>query len=193
MSYINGEMIVPESITMYANQKQVSGRITQLAQGVLERYADTKPLFVCLLRGGVPFASQLMFEMTKLSPAYYPEMEYLKVVTYGEGREAKTPTITALFDVETVRSRIIVMVDDVLDTGRTPAAVEDYLQGLGAQKVDLVVLTQKQKHRERWRQATACGFEIPDKWQIGMGCDDTSTAPEAFRWAPFIGLVSMDQ
>lgn len=190
LTYIKWENNVSESITIFANQQQVANRITQVAQLILERYADTKPLFVCLLRGGVPFASRLMFEITAQSPAYYPEMEYLKVTTYAEGREAQVPRITSLFDEHMITDRTIVMIDDVLDTGRTPAAVQDYLARQGALAVDLVVLTQKRKPRDHWQDATICGFDLPDNWQIGMGCDDASTAPEAFRWAPYVGIVT---
>ena len=54
---------------------------------VVERYKDKDPLFVCLLRGGAPFATKLMFEITKVDPSFNPEMDYTIIKTYGNRRE----------------------------------------------------------------------------------------------------------
>lgn len=178
-----------EKMEILFDEAEVSQRIHDMAAEVIERYKDKRPLFVCLLRGGVQFGSLLMFEITKLDPEFHPETEYLKVVTYGHGRKAQAPKIIPLFDADTVQGRNIVLVDDVLDTGATPFAVEQFVRDLGARDIDLVVLSQKQREREYWQEATIYGFKTPDVWLAGMGCDDAAVAPEAYRWAPYIGAV----
>lgn len=184
-----GTDTIATSPTILVDARAVGERIAVLATEVIAQYGHEKPLFVCLLRGGVPFASGLMCAIVEQDPDFHPELEYMKITTYGDGREARTPEVLTGMDEAVINGRTVVILDDVLDTGRTPAAVEAYLRSRGAADVKLIVLAQKQKERSQWQQATLYGFEVPDVWLVGMGCDDATVAPEAYRWAPFIGAV----
>lgn len=176
--------------TVLVDEARVAARITALGKQIAATYKSENPLFLCLLRGGVPFASQLMFAIVAADPDFHPQMEYMRVKTYGGTRQAHEPEITVTIDQAEINGRTVVIVDDILDTGRTPGAIESYLQTCGAKEVQLIVLVQKQKPRTQWHEATLHGFELPDVWITGMGCDDTATAPEGYRWAPYIGSAS---
>ncbi len=54
---------------------------------------EQKPLYVALLRGAAPFASKLMFAIAERDPTYHPELDYMMVSTYGDGRTAGTPRV----------------------------------------------------------------------------------------------------
>lgn len=158
-----------------------------MASEVIERYRFKNPLFVCLLRGGAPFASQLLFNITTQSPAFHPEMDYMTVKTYSNRRASKPPELVMDLAPDTdTKGRTVIVLDDVLDEGGTADFVSNYLLKRGAASVDMVVLVQKQKARGKYIEASLFGFEAPDEWVIGMGMDDHRVQKEAYRWAGHI-------
>jgi hypoxanthine phosphoribosyltransferase len=169
----------------------VDRRIEEMAAELIERYRGTDPLFVCLLRGGAPFATRLMFAVTKVDPHFHPELDYMTVRTYASTRSASHPELVmGLAPGTDVHGRTVVMLDDVLDKGHTASFTAGYLELLGASQVDLVVLMQKRVERERYADATIYGFEAPDAWLTGMGMDDTRIAREANRWMVDLAIAT---
>lgn len=164
--------------------QQVHDRIGGLAGEITERYKNDKPLFVCLLRGGAPFAAKLMFAIAEKAPDFHPELDYMTVKTYGDERVDKPPELVMDLSPNTEASgRKTILVDDVLDKGVTANFASKYLlQVHGAESVDLVVLVQKKRVRKTFKKATLYGFELPDVWLTGMGLDDARLAKEANRW-----------
>ena len=177
---------------LIADEKQVQGRIEELAAQVIERYKDQNPLFVCLLRGGAPFASQMMFAITRKDPNFYPEMDYMTIKTYGDARIDKPPElIMDLSPSTSAKSRQVILLDDVLDKGITAEfASKTLIDKHGAVGVDCIVLIQKKQPRQHYGDATLFGFESPPDWLTGMGLDDTRIAPEANRWAGYVAIAN---
>ena len=166
-------------------------KIDELADKVIERYQGKNPLFVCLLRGGAPFASLLMFAIAAKNPNFHPEMDYMTIRAYGDKRvDNPVELIMDLSPSSNPHHRHIVLLDDVLDKGVTAEFARDHLLNKGATAVDLVVLIQKQKERSHYGDATIYGFDSPPDWLTGMGLDDVRIAPEANRWAQFIALAN---
>lgn len=171
----------------------VSRRIDEMAAELVERYRDTQPLFVCLLRGGAPFAAQLMFSVARLDPNFHPELDYMTVRTYASERSASHPELVmGLAPGTDVLGRTVVMLDDVLDKGHTAGFTSGYLHLLGAAQVDLVVLMQKQCERQNYPDATLYGFIAPDEWLTGMGMDDVRIAREANRWIGELAIANAE-
>jgi hypoxanthine phosphoribosyltransferase len=158
---------------------QVAQRIDEMAQEIIVRYPDDKPLFVCLLRGAVPFTSQLMTAITRHNPTFYPEVAYLQTSTYGADR---TPGEASVYSS--------IVLDDCLDHGVTYAKVKQFLIDNDAASIKLVVLVDKDTARKSVETPLLAGFTTPDIWLVGMGMDDASIAPEAERWADYIGNAS---
>jgi len=166
-----------------ATSAEVRREITRIAGEILRDEPDRSPLFVTLLRGAAPFSSKLMFEITRQSPDYHPEIDYMMVSTYGGERHASEPRIvTDLAPSTTVSGRDVVIIDDVLDKGITADFVTKHLQARGAANVSLVVLCDKRTTRERDVTADYCGFTFDDNWLVGMGMDDAEMADEGYRW-----------
>lgn len=173
------------------SSEDVARRIDEMAAELVERYRGTQPLFVCLLRGGAPFAAQLMFAVTRLDPTFHPELDYMTVRTYASERSASHPELVmGLAPGTDVMGRTVVMLDDVLDKGHTASFTSGYLRLLGAANVDLVVLMQKQCEREQYKDATIYGFVAPDEWLTGMGMDDVRIAREANRWLGELAIAN---
>lgn len=165
--------------------------ISGLAGQVIGKYKEKNPLFVSLLNGGPVFSTLLMMEVELQDPDFCPEVSYLNVETYGNGQQAKEPQVTQpLSSSVDVGGRLVVVLDEVLDSGATMTEVEKDLYGLGADGVDLVVLVQKERQRQHWQQATLHGLTAPDEWLVGMGMNGAPGRPsEAYRFADYIGAI----
>lgn len=73
--------------------EQVRHRIREMAQHIITEHRKTKPLFVCLLKGAVPFTAQLMSEITEQDPDFHPEVVYMHASAYGTERTAGEVTM----------------------------------------------------------------------------------------------------
>lgn len=175
-----------------ASSAQINEKIEQMASDILRDHAQSAPLFVALLRGAAPFASKLMFALTRQAPDFHPELDYMMVSTYGDGRQAGTPRIvTDLAPSTEVNDRTVIVLDDVLDRGITAHFVSEYLLSKGARNVQLAVLAAKSVEREHDITPDYCCFDdVGEKWLCGMGMDDVRTVREAYRWLEEIREVS---
>lgn len=179
--------------------EQVAERVDTLAGELYKRYKDANPLFVCFLKGGLPFTVQLMQALSAHAEAagepFYPDVDYMVISTYGTGTKAKEPRIvTDLADTSTVKDRLVVMLDDVHDSGTTMHFADQHFRVLGATEVESVVLVQKTgRERPLYPEATLYGFaSASDEWLIGMGMNGDPRVPdqtEAGRWLDYICIV----
>jgi hypoxanthine phosphoribosyltransferase len=180
----HGEILITEA--------QIANRSEEMASDIIGRYDPDNTLFVPLLKGAIPFTALLMGSIAKLNPHYHPRVGYAEVSTYGEGRQAGAPTMSMSPGLW-LPGQTVVVIDEVLDTGRTAGAVEDHYRSLGAGDVHLVVMTDKPLVRKRWQEPTMTGFTLRDgSWVTGMGLDDSGVSPEGNRWLPYVAL-SLEQ
>ncbi len=176
--------------TVLATKEQVAARTHELASDIINDFTSSSPLFVALLRGAAPFASQLMFSIAEQAPDFHPEIDYMMVSTYGSGHEAGEPHIvTDLSPKTTVSGRPVIIIDDVLDKGITAHFVAAHLHARGADDIRLAVLADKQTERVHDIKADYCGFEVEDAWLVGMGMDDAGSGKEHNRWLASIEAI----
>lgn len=178
-------------MTQVVSSNYVVRAVEAMAAEILRDFPEEPPLFVALLRGAAPFASQLMFAITRQSAEYHPELDYMMVSTYGSRTTAGEPRIiTDLAPDTRVDGRTVIVLDDVLDKGITAHFVSQSLHARGAADVQLAVLASKTTQRVHDIQPRYCGFTLEDNWLVGMGMDDAATAHEAYRWLPEIREVT---
>lgn len=176
--------------TVLATKEQVDARIDELASDIIRDFSDTKPLFVALLRGAAPFASQLMFAIARQAPNFHPEIDYMMVRTYGTEQHAGEPQIVTDLAPDTIVSnRPVIILDDVLDKGITAHFVAEHLRIRGATDIHLAVLADKRTERLRDIAADYRGFEVDDVWLVGMGMDDAGSGKEHSRWLGSIEAI----
>ena len=179
--------------TLLATPDEVSVRIRDLATDVIAEYRTQSPLFVCLLRGGAPFAMQLMRDIAIQDQYFHPEMDYMTVSTYASERTDSEPVLVmGLAPHTVVAGRRVVLLDDTLDKGVTADFARQELRKQGAADVDLIVLVDKQRPREDtfFVEATMAGFRLgSDVWLTGMGLDDARIAKEANRWTGYVAAA----
>jgi len=177
-----------------ATSAEIDKRIKEIAQQLIDEYRHKNPLFTCLLKGAVPFASELMQAITMLDPDFHPDMEYMRTSTYGEGHAAKEPEIIwDLPDTIDLRKRPVILIDDILDSGTTVEKVTTHLTSrpLGARAVQLVVLIERNIERTTVPSATIAGFYAEEGWLTGMGMNNDGVTHEAGRWT--CSVINQDE
>ena len=94
-------------------KEQISTRITELATAISTDYKDTKPLFVCILKGSIIFYADLIRKMTV--PC---QLDFIQVSSYGSG--TTTGKIKLLKDLDNaIEGRDVIIVEDIVDSGKT--------------------------------------------------------------------------
>ncbi|WP_417687381.1 hypoxanthine phosphoribosyltransferase [Roseibium sp.] len=164
------------------DENAISSRIADLAHSI----AETKPeklLVVAVLKGSFIFAADLVRAMHRAG--LQPEMEFMHLSSYGAGTVG-SENIRILRDVESdVNGRDILLVDDILESGRTLHFAKERLTKRGAKSVQIVALLDKPERRKAAISADYVGFACPDKFVVGYGMD----MGHAWRQLPFIGYV----
>lgn len=114
-------------------------------------------------------------------------MEFIHLSSYGAGTESRE--IRILRDVESdVAGRDVILVDDILESGRTLSFARDRLTERGARSVHIVALLDKPMRRKSAISADYVGFECPDRFVVGYGMD----MGHKWRQLPYIGYVVQD-
>ncbi|MBO6758200.1 MAG: hypoxanthine phosphoribosyltransferase [Roseibium sp.] len=170
------------TINTLFDEDMIATRVSDLAREI----ADSDPkdlLVVAVLKGSFIFAADLVRAMHREGLA--PEMEFIHLSSYGAGTEG-SENIRILRDVESdVNNRDIILVDDILESGRTLSFARDRLKNRGARSVCVVALLDKPDRRKAAISADYVGFACPDKFVVGYGMD----MGHAWRQLPFIGYV----
>jgi hypoxanthine phosphoribosyltransferase len=141
-------------------------------------------LVVAVLKGSFMFAADLIRAMHRTGLA--PEVEFIHLSSY-RGGTVSSGQVTILRDVEgNVRGRDILLVDDILESGRTLAFAKDLLMARGARRVLAAVLLEKGNKRAVEVGADFVGFPCPDVFVVGYGMD----IAHQYRQLPFVGVVA---
>lgn len=160
--YKPGDIIVPYTL--------IRKRIKELAKEIVKKYKNKKLLVVGILKGGYKTTSVLFEELHKagLTDA---QLSFVTLRSYGAGTEAlEGPKIVHDIDLSP-KGRNILLVDDILDTGRTLKLLQDIMNDRGAASVSSFVLIDKPERREVKCFATYTGFAVPNLWLQGFGMD----------------------
>ncbi len=181
-----------ERYELLHDSKAIQQRLGQLASEITAKYDGEDPLFVALLNGAAPFATDLMKTITKQAPDFHPELAWMMTSRYPDTEVPNDITRIVMDipeDVE-VKNRDVVVIDDVLDMGETAKTVREHLLGMGARYVALAVLIEKDVNRTSGVQADYVGFRGDQGWLVGYGMNDNTVAPEAYRWSDGVWRIT---
>ena len=163
-------------------EKEIADRVTALAAKI----AAVKPkdlLVVAVLKGSFMFAADLLRAMHRAG--LEPHVEFFNLSSYREGT-VSSGTVRILRDIESaVKDRDVVLIDDILESGRTLAFAKDLLVARGARRVLVCTLLEKRGKREVPITADFVGFDCPDEFVVGYGMD----VAHSYRQLPYIGHV----
>jgi len=151
--------------------------------GEIRAAVPQRLLVIAVLKGSFVFAADLLRALHAAGLA--PEVEFISLSSYREGT-ISSGTVTILHDVESdVRGRDVVLVDDILESGRTLAYAKDLLAARGANRVLTCVLLEKPGKRAVSLDPDFVGFVCPDLFVVGYGMD----VAHAFRQLPYVGVI----
>lgn len=166
------------------SQEDIVRRSKELGKQISDEYKakDTIPYVVALLKGSVPFLSELIKHID-LDIAF----DFMDVSSY-EGTES-IGDIKVNKDLDcSVKGESILLVEDIVDTGRTLKEVTRLLKNKGAKEVKVVSLLDKPSRRTVDIEADYVGFEIPNEFVIGFGLD----FDQKFRNLPYVGVLKKE-
>lgn len=162
---------------------EIAARVSALAAEIRDAGLGENLLVVAVLKGGFVFAADLIRALHGAGVS--PEVDFMSLSSYRAGTTS-AGTVTVLRDLETdVKGRNVVLVDDILESGRTLAFAKQLMLDRGAERVGLAVLLDKPGHRAASIEGDFVGFVCPDLFVVGYGMD----MGHAFRELPYIGHV----
>ena len=164
------------------SENEIQERAKQLGEKITKDSSSKKPLLVGLLRGSVPFLADLMKNID-----LDIQFDTMDVSSY-EGTES-VGEIRILKDLDTpIKGLDIILVEDIVDTGRTLQTVKNTLLHRGAASVTICTLLNKSARRTVDIQADYIGFEVADEFVVGYGMDFN----QKYRCLPYIGVLNAE-
>lgn len=167
------ETLIPEA--------ELQKRIAELGAEISRDYAGKELLLICILKGGVMFLTDLVRHISV--PVAF---DFMAVSSYGVGARESSGQVRIDMDLKvSLTDREVILVEDIIDTGQTIAAVLELLETRRPRSLKVCSLLDKAERREVTVPLDYCGFEIPNKYVFGYGLD----LDEYWRNLPFIGVA----
>ena len=163
----------------------IAERVISLAKDIAHSEPEDM-LIVVILKGSFVFAADLIRALNRAGAK--PWVDFMTLSSYGDGMRSKGAVTLSRDISEDVTGRHVLIVDDILESGRTLQFARDLLSGRGAVSVKTCLLLNKTEKREVAVEADYIGFEIGDQFVIGYGLD----LAHRYRGLPYIGVVRSD-
>jgi hypoxanthine phosphoribosyltransferase len=165
------------------SEEQIAARVSELAVEIDSHYpADEELLVIGLLKGAFVFTSDLVRALERSTVI----VDFITAALYGDGTDSRRE-VQLLEDVrEPIEGRHVLLVEDIVDSGKTLNRVGDVLSARKPRSIELCAFLHKHiatelKYEPRW-----VGFDAPAEWLVGYGLD----LGERYRHLPFVGAVA---
>lgn len=162
------------------SSEEITEREQELADEISKYYKEKNsiPVIVGLLKGSVPFMMGLVMKLD-----IDCEIDFMDVSSYSGTNSIEVRVIK---DIEgSVTDRDVLIVEDIVDTGKTLEKVTEMFKNKGAKEIKIVTLLDKPARREKAIEADYIGFVVPDEFVIGYGLDYN----QKYRNLPYIGVI----
>ena len=161
-----------EKVKVLVPEEDVAKRIKELGEQISKDYAGKQVHLICVLKGGVFFMCELA-------------MDFMSVSSYGDGTKSSGVVKIAKDLDETLEGKNVLIVEDIIDSGRTLYYLMDILSKRNPKSMKLCTLLDKPERRVKDVKVDYVGFNIPDEFVVGYGLDYA----QRYRNLPFIGVV----
>ena len=163
------------------SEAEIQARVREIGTQLAKDYADRNPVMICVLKGSVMFFADLL--------KYMPiplTLDFMSVSSYRNGTAGGAIHIRQELTAP-VTGRNVIIVEDIIDSGRTLSMLKPLLMARGANSVGIVTLLDKPSRRDPNVTLVPeyMGFEIPDEFVVGYGLDYA----EHYRNLPYIGVL----
>ena len=171
------------SMKFWWTKKPSRTRVAELGAQISRDYSGQELLIVCLLRGGLTFTADLTRHLT------IPHtLDCMSLSSYGVGHYASSGNVRVNLDLMTnIEGLNVLLVEDIVDSGRTLAHVLQMLKTREPKSLKVCVLLDKKYRREVPVEVDYVGFDVPDKYVFGYGID----IDEYFRHLRFIASADL--
>ncbi len=159
---------------------EIEATVRKLAAEIKKEYQGKNPLLIGVLKGSFVFMADLVRFLD------FPlEVEFVRLSSYGRGRSIPGNIKVILGLRAQIKGRDVLVIEDIVDTGRSVSFFLEYLRGKKPTSLKLCALTDKPSRREVPVTVDYLGFTVPDKFIVGYGID----WDEKFRYLPDICFV----
>lgn len=162
------------------DEATIVARLDEIAARISADYRDRELTVIAILNGSLIFMADLLRRIPL--PL---KLDCLSVASYHGGLETSGEVIFRQVALPDIQDRDVLLLDDILDSGNTLAAIREKLSTAGPRSMRVCVLLQKKKVRSRPVDADYVGFEIEDEFVVGYGLDYM----ERYRNLPCIGVL----
>lgn len=162
-------------------EDEIKAAVKKLGEQLKKEYEGKNPLLICILRGSIVFFADLIRCIDL--PL---QIDSMAVSSYGSGTETSGMIKMEKDLRDDVRGRDVIIVEDIVDTGRTLFYLKEDLKKRGVNSVKLVTLLDKPSRRQTEIEADYACFTIPDAFVVGYGLDYN----EKYRNLPDIGILA---
>lgn len=169
-----------EHIKVLVSEEEVDKRIRELGEQISKDYAGKEVHLICVLKGGVFFMCELAKRITV--PV---SMDFMSVSSYGDDTKSSGVVRIAKDLDEPLEGKDVLIVEDIIDSGRTLSYLMKVLQERKPASMRLCTLLDKPDRRVKMVHVDYTGFNIPDEFVVGYGLDYA----QKYRNLPFIGVV----
>ena len=172
-----------EHIRVMVPEEKVNQKIKELGEQISRDYAGKEIHLVCVLKGGAFFMCELAKRITV--PV---SMDFMSVSSYGSSTKS-SGVVRIVKDLdEPLKDKDVLVVEDIVDSGRTLSYLLDMLKDRKPASVKLCTLLDKPERRVIDVKVDYTGFEIPDEFVVGFGLD----YDQKYRNLPYIGVVEFN-
>lgn len=162
------------------DEQKLQARVDEIAKQICEEYKNKEIILICILKGSIFFTVDLARKINE-----DVRIEFIRVSSYGEGTES-TGEIKMKLDLkDSIQGKDVIVVEDIIDTGRTLSYLMEYLKMKKPNSIKLCALLDKPERRVKEVKVNYTGFQIPDKFVVGYGLD----WDEKYRNLPYIGYI----
>ena len=161
-------------------ERQIAVMVERIGKEISRDYKGKKLLLISVLKGSVVFMADLMRSID--IPA---RIDFMAVSSYGSGVKSSGVVKINMDLALPLAGYDIVVVEDILDSGKTLHYLMELLEGRGPNSIRICTLFDKPERREVDVQATYVGSQIPDAFIVGYGLD----YDEKYRNLPFVGIL----
>jgi hypoxanthine phosphoribosyltransferase len=169
-----------DKVRVMITEEQVNLRVKELDQQISKDYEGKSVHLICILKGSVFFSCDLAKRLT--IPVTF---DFMSVSSYGN-ETVSSGRVRILKDLdESIQDRNVLIVEDIIDSGRTLAYLRDMLGGRAPASLEICTLLDKPDRRETEVDVKYVGFVIPDEFVVGFGLDYN----QYYRNLPYVGVV----
>lgn len=162
IEHINATMAEADLIHPFAI---IDEAMTRMASDISDQLADSNPVVISLLKGGLVLSGQLLPRL-----GFPLQLDYVHATRYRDKTEGGSLHWIARPSMP-IKDRIVLLLDDIFDEGHTLSAIHDYCLATGARDVQTAVLLDKLHDRKTGLAVDYIGLTVPDRYVFGFGMD----------------------